>query len=742
MKRQRGFALGLVLALLIGAGLWLFGRLASRAASDDGARQLAAARDALLARAVNDANRPGSLPCPDHPGNADGNAELFAGNACPTYLGLLPWRTLDLPPPADGRGDPPWYLLAPGLRDHDSAEPINDTSAGGLALPGDPAGVAALLILPGPPLPGQQRPSPRAADYLEGQFADGRYTASPTGNDRWLALTRRDLWAAVDQRVAGEVRACLLAHASASGSFPWPAPFATDGQRGQAGSRFGRLPASQPDAGAQARLNEAGERLAAFLDQLAMLGGSAQLAALGRLGEEFAYLRNLAEAIAATASPLNGAAAQLAGAARALLATPGDNLAQSRFASARSQLVAALADNGFDPLARTYALLAGGLANGSIAPATAADWLTLADSQHPAIVPALHAAREIAAATLGGDLQASAQLAPALRQLLAATVSSRPPVRAADLAEAAAALGRSPPDSPPGAFLATLDNALARLAGSGSPASASAALARASLAPLSGAAGRAPRDAALVALHELAGQLDDLERFDANLTRSSLNALAGLPAAEAARRAAGLAAALGEQASSVGRLATGSDDALFNRASLAWAGITGKKQAQALLQAALDNPDAANRSKAADAIAQTRAQGEATLLALRRLADELPAGPAAAFPIVWHSARCDFLRSGGWWQRNAWADALFYQFAERHPALPGTLRVNGRGSHRLLVVAGGPPLAGQSRPGRQLADYLESGNADPSRDAPASAPGADFRQPPPGPAGNDRLAHD
>ena len=40
------------------------------------------ARQALIGRAIGDANRPGSLPCPDL--DDDGSAELFVGSACPS----------------------------------------------------------------------------------------------------------------------------------------------------------------------------------------------------------------------------------------------------------------------------------------------------------------------------------------------------------------------------------------------------------------------------------------------------------------------------------------------------------------------------------------------------------------------------------------------------------------------------------------------------------------------------------
>src|SRR5258706_14542187 len=87
-NRQRGVALIIVVVLLligIGAALFAFIRPASQAIERDKvtAAALAQASTALIGRAAADANRPGSLPCPDT--NNDGIAEIFSGSDCPSY---------------------------------------------------------------------------------------------------------------------------------------------------------------------------------------------------------------------------------------------------------------------------------------------------------------------------------------------------------------------------------------------------------------------------------------------------------------------------------------------------------------------------------------------------------------------------------------------------------------------------------------------------------------------------------
>ena len=117
------------------------------------AATLARAKEALIARAVTDANRPGSLPCPDLITNdgglsnfpGDGKADMFTLTQCPSYVGWLPWVTLDLPELSDDTGTRLWYALSPELRDDDSAQPINSDRALAQQLDGA-ADIAAVII--------------------------------------------------------------------------------------------------------------------------------------------------------------------------------------------------------------------------------------------------------------------------------------------------------------------------------------------------------------------------------------------------------------------------------------------------------------------------------------------------------------------------------------------------------------------------------------------------------------------
>jgi hypothetical protein len=208
----RGFALIALLAILT-AGILYFvvGQLdattVQRKRDDATTETLAQAKQALIARATTEANRPGSLPCPAL--NSNGVAPLFVGNDCQTYNGLLPWRTLGVGELRDGFSAIPGYQLASQLRDHPSAEPINTTtsfSVSGLA------NVAAIVVA--------------------------------TGN-RTNSISRNELFAGVVRRVAREIRGGLAAYFSTSGAtLPCAAP--TLAGSPQAGLLSGFVPYSDP----------------------------------------------------------------------------------------------------------------------------------------------------------------------------------------------------------------------------------------------------------------------------------------------------------------------------------------------------------------------------------------------------------------------------------------------------------------------------------------------------------------
>lgn len=230
------------------------------------------ARQGLIGRAIGDASRPGSLPCPD--GDGDGSADLFAGSACPTYIGRLPWRTLGLGDLRDEDGERLWYALSPAFRDHPSAPPLNSDTRGTLTIySGSEATpitreAVAVIFAAGGAVRGQARDEgsaqcsntgvhvPRSrcpANYLEpsgsinNASAVGPFVAAPQAasyNDKLAVLVTADFMPLVEQRVALETRNALLAYraSSACACYPW-ADGAAAGVS-EAGASRGRIPAT------------------------------------------------------------------------------------------------------------------------------------------------------------------------------------------------------------------------------------------------------------------------------------------------------------------------------------------------------------------------------------------------------------------------------------------------------------------------------------------------------------------
>jgi hypothetical protein len=325
-RQQSGVAMLFLLVGLILAGGYAFYRSANigqtrTQQSNNVATTLARAKEALIARAVTDINRPGSLPCPDlitnnagfsnYPG--DGQADMFTLTQCPSYIGWLPWVTIDLPESTDDTGTRLWYALSPSLRDDDSAHPINSETIAALRIDGG-GEIAAVIIAPGAALAGQTRPSNNPADYLEGDNANGdnNYVSGPasaTFNDVVAIITRQELMAAVEKRVASEVKVCLEQHALAAAntthSYPWPAPFSSLNFRGKSGSYFGQLPATQPNAGLNASLLENISQVQAAKNTLSTATqASDQSTTAQQLTETLSQARNLYDVMYVVATKL------------------------------------------------------------------------------------------------------------------------------------------------------------------------------------------------------------------------------------------------------------------------------------------------------------------------------------------------------------------------------------------------------------------------------------------------------
>ena len=274
------------------------------------ARALAHAKRALIGWSVGvglagsgEEHVPGLLPFPDR--NTDRNG--YDGEAdCVTrwlsdrhLVGRFAWAGENSPCPAralgvelrDGSGEPLWYAVSrnlvnhrggsapdpainPGLLDGTPAYPwlrLIDASGSVLtASDGEPLEIAAVIIAPGPPLPGQTRtaPAPGPVHYLDAATVNGvtydnadsdgcrdavtgarAYTDCPgntgeefilypdsreTGddtdsfNDRIAYVTAQELLRAAEARALGAMAVVLARYRSSYGAYPWMAPYTAD----------------------------------------------------------------------------------------------------------------------------------------------------------------------------------------------------------------------------------------------------------------------------------------------------------------------------------------------------------------------------------------------------------------------------------------------------------------------------------------------------------------------------------
>lgn len=283
---QRGAVLlvGLIIVMVaMAAGLLaLFGQRMAEVRREIKTNQaLAQAKQALLSFAsnsvnttacVNDCRRPGDLPCPEDATSAQPGV---AANTClPNALGRLPWYTLNLPDLRDGNGERLWYARSVRFRTRNRliapAGPLNpDTAYGQITVrasdgatfihqAASPAqngtGAVAVIIAPGAPLYRndnlQQVHSVAnywtARHYLDcwgsvgcnvednanfvNDSATNGFILGPIRrgntdyvNDRIVTISRDEMLAGMNRRVAAEVGAGIEAFWNAHGYFPAPA---------------------------------------------------------------------------------------------------------------------------------------------------------------------------------------------------------------------------------------------------------------------------------------------------------------------------------------------------------------------------------------------------------------------------------------------------------------------------------------------------------------------------------------
>jgi len=794
LNRQAGRLLPLTLPPLLAGGLWLGTPPADLrpVRLEEEARALQHAREALIARALSDDNRPGSLPCPDlltnDPGLRnypdDGKADNLTRNRCPSDLGRLPWATLAQPPLRDRSGERLWLAIAPGLYDDDNAEPINSDTPTGLSHAGQNQ-LAALLIAPGAALPGQQRPSLRAADYLE----------ETSGNDRILAISRSELMAAVETRIVNQVQQCLQRHANGD-NYPWPAPLASHDRRGQSGSRFGRVPLTQPEPAPWLALSTAQQQLADTRPALpATPAKGEQQDWHDTRSEHIASLRNFAEAAFASSRPLALAADDARQAGQQLVGLveqAGRNQRISR--SEGSAITAAaqtgsplwqrlpglLADSGLDPWAAALASELRELPRFASAPAgdsrlcTLADRLALSYSEHPGLSAPLTAASTTVDELCTGTATSTQPALTAGENLLRALAGRRSEILAVDLEARRSQLLASTQISP---ATSQLTRALLEQLRSG-PTELLSERERA-LQALAGG----DLAATLASLQLLVQGLQALEQSPHNLSLSSLNywlqqrqstlsafvaqdqasprplqqaivpyARALTDSAAPLLQLAGVIEAHSQQLSLLARAqATSStlpsprEDSLLAASNRQ---LELEQRAAEARSTAEQTPTRRNLDKAESALTAALAGSEQLIARsqelLTALAPAIGSTAAAAWPLTWRSRSCDFLRatadSPGWWARNRWSDGVFYQIGERRADAPGQLRLGPHRNLALVVVAAGGALAGQQRPGLQVSDYLEGGNADPGRNGQGLHPSAVFAPSPRSTVNNDQFA--
>jgi len=219
---------------------------------ENSSASLALAKEALISYAVTDPNRPGELPCPDQDGDGYSNS---APPLCSTFVGYLPWKTLEIAELQDGSGARLWYALSSNFYAGNSVS-LNSDTQGQLLVTGKTniTDVAAIVIAPGSPLCNHSRSTNNIGDYLESISTTTYPTAVDSSqnndcsnspyNDQLLAITANQIMQPVEKRIAREAKACLDSYATLSGGkYPWAAEVKSISQRPSKPSQyFGRFP--------------------------------------------------------------------------------------------------------------------------------------------------------------------------------------------------------------------------------------------------------------------------------------------------------------------------------------------------------------------------------------------------------------------------------------------------------------------------------------------------------------------
>lgn len=227
-KNQHGIALlGLLfVATMLAAGLLISAWNAQNAVTGRDAKTFAAlqqAKEAIIGYAAAHKTLPGYLSCPEQlsassPTEGQANTNCSGGS---NVIGRFPWRSLKLDRLTDGSGEPLWYAVSSGFG---SSSVITNNSTGNISVDGAANAAVAVIIAPGPALPGQSRtlPSPatppQPADYLDLSNASpgaSSYVSTGAGgvfNDQIITISKAELLNAVNRRILAEISGSLTAN--------------------------------------------------------------------------------------------------------------------------------------------------------------------------------------------------------------------------------------------------------------------------------------------------------------------------------------------------------------------------------------------------------------------------------------------------------------------------------------------------------------------------------------------------
>lgn len=201
---------------------------------------LAMAKKAVLAyaatlRADDNYPRPGELPRPD--ADQNGSSDTMGGND--PLIGWFPWKTLETEELTDASGSHLWYAVSPDFYNRTGVaaqnEPvINPSSVGQLDFGAENTVLAAAIIIaPGPALPGQTRSTDDAdADlviqqYLEGENSDALNLATFTGvssanmNDLVMVITAEEIMQVASRMALSVAQDSLKVFFSANDFYPY-----------------------------------------------------------------------------------------------------------------------------------------------------------------------------------------------------------------------------------------------------------------------------------------------------------------------------------------------------------------------------------------------------------------------------------------------------------------------------------------------------------------------------------------